>query len=92
MSGTPIFMRVPDIFCQWRRTLSTIPLVKNTQIDIELDPYPISVTTNFYRVQCILRSDPYNFFISAQGDTIHLYCGSGGNSTAGNIKEFAIGI
>ena len=67
-------------------------MVKDTQIDIELDPYPISITTYFYKIPYIVRTEPRNFFISAQGDVLHIYCGSGGNSTAGNIREFAIGI
>lgn len=79
-------------FCQWRRTLSDTEMVKDTLIEVELPPYPISYTDYFYKLAYIVRTNPYNYFICVRGDIVNLYCGSAGNSTAGNIIEFAIGI
>ena len=67
-------------------------MVKDTVIEIELDPYPVLYTKIFYKISYIIRTNPYNYFISSRGDTIYLYCGSVGISSAESIRDFAIGI
>lgn len=77
---------------QWRATSKTVSTVKDTLIEVELDPYPVSFTMNFYRIQYIGRSNPYNYFVSSTGTNIvYLYCGSTGHSSAGAITELSIG-